>query len=62
MRITLTSGDITQIPVDAICNAANSQLADEHITKAAGPYAQDHYMGDVARVHLQLMRARNTKK
>jgi lipoprotein NlpI len=26
----------------------------EHIRLAAGPYFQDHYMGDVARVHLKL--------
>lgn len=28
--------------------------AKDHMKKAAGPYGADHYMGDVARVHLML--------
>ena len=35
----------------------NAERAQEHISKAAGPYAQEHYMGDVARVHLMLFRS-----
>ena len=31
-----------------------TQKASEHIIQAAGKYAMDHYMGDVARVHAQL--------
>ncbi len=34
----------------------NPKLSAEHITKAAGEFAQDHYMGDVARVHQKLRR------
>ena len=34
----------------------NAQLAREHINKAAGEFAQDHYMGDVARVHAAVLR------
>lgn len=32
----------------------DDKLASEHIIKAAGPYQTGDYMGDVARVHLQL--------
>lgn len=32
-----------------------SELAREHIVKAAGEYKQDHFMGDVARVHAALL-------
>ena len=32
-----------------------AKLAREHITKAARDYPEDHYMGGVARVHLQLL-------
>jgi lipoprotein NlpI len=32
-----------------------SALAREHIGKAANEYSQDHYMGDVARVHARLL-------
>lgn len=32
----------------------NEKLAREHIVKATGPYRTEDYMGDVARVHLQL--------
>ena len=32
-----------------------AKLAREHITKAARDYPEDHYMGQVARVHLQLL-------
>jgi lipoprotein NlpI len=32
----------------------DDQQAREHITQAAGQYRTDDYMGDVARVHLQL--------
>lgn len=32
----------------------DDQQAREHVTKAAGPYQSGDYMGDVARVHLQL--------
>lgn len=34
----------------------NQKLAREHIIKAAEDYKQDHYMGDVARVHAKLLR------
>ena len=36
----------------------NAKLTEEHLTKATGPYAQEHYMGDVARVHLKLLNSR----
>jgi lipoprotein NlpI len=36
------------------------ELAREHIAKAAGQYAQNHYMGDVARVHAKLLGARTS--
>jgi lipoprotein NlpI len=36
--------------------AGNQRLAREHILKAADDYPQDHYMGDVARVHAKLLR------
>jgi lipoprotein NlpI len=36
---------------EAMGNAAKSE---EHMAKAVGPYAVDHYMGDVARVHVKL--------
>ena len=32
----------------------NPKLAKEHLAKAALDYAMDHYMGDVARVHVKL--------
>lgn len=32
----------------------NAKLADEHIRKAIGEFAAEHYMGDVARVHAKL--------
>ena len=35
--------------------------AREHITKAAEQYRVEHYMGDVARVHLQLLRQAEKK-
>ncbi|MCI0538252.1 MAG: tetratricopeptide repeat protein [Verrucomicrobiales bacterium] len=38
------------------------KLVEEHMVKAAGPYAQPHYMGDVARVHLQLLQKKAPKK
>ena len=31
-----------------------AKRAGEHIAKAAGEFAEDHYMGDVARVHQKL--------
>jgi lipoprotein NlpI len=34
------------------------QVSLEHIRKAAGEFAQSHYMGDVARVHLRLREGR----
>ncbi|HYG73490.1 MAG TPA: tetratricopeptide repeat protein [Planctomycetota bacterium] len=36
--------------------AGDAAKAKEHILKAAGEYAQDHYMGDVARVHAKLLK------
>ena len=36
--------------------AGDAKQAREHIEKAAVDFSQDHYMGDVARVHLQLMK------
>ena len=33
----------------------DAKRAADHLEKAAGPYAQDHYMGDVARVHVKLL-------
>ena len=35
--------------------AGDAKLAREHITKAVRDYLEDHYMGEVARVHLQLL-------
>ncbi len=40
----------------------NQKLTEDHITKAAGPYAQNHYMGDVARVHAKLLRNKTAPK
>ncbi|MSU62559.1 MAG: hypothetical protein EXS31_09205 [Pedosphaera sp.] len=40
----------------------NQKLTEDHITKAAGPYGQNHYMGDVARVHAQLLRSKTAPK
>jgi lipoprotein NlpI len=40
--------------------AGNGKLAREHIFKAAG-YNIDHYMGDVARVHAELLRKQNKR-
>jgi len=34
----------------------NSAKAREHIMKAAGEFSSEHYMGDVARVHAQLLK------
>lgn len=34
----------------------DAKKAREHITKAATDYSEPHYMGDVARVHLQLLK------
>ncbi|MBI3879984.1 MAG: tetratricopeptide repeat protein [Verrucomicrobia bacterium] len=34
----------------------DAKAAREHIEKAAGEFAMTHYMGDVAKVHLQLMK------
>jgi len=36
--------------------AGNTKLAREHIFKAAEDFKADHYMGDVARVHAQVLR------
>jgi lipoprotein NlpI len=36
--------------------AGNIKLAREHIFKAAADFKADHYMGDVARVHAQVLR------
>ena len=36
--------------------AGNTRLAREHIFKAAADFKADHYMGDVARVHAQVLR------
>jgi lipoprotein NlpI len=32
----------------------NPKLSEEHMSKASGEFAQDHYMGDVAKVHAKL--------
>lgn len=37
----------------------DAQRAREHITKAATEFKADHYMGDVARIHLQLLRKKS---
>lgn len=37
------------------------KLSEEHIVKAAGPYAQEHYMGDVARVHHKVLQKNAAK-
>jgi lipoprotein NlpI len=34
----------------------DARLAEEHISKAATGFKADHYMGDVARVHAQVLR------
>ena len=34
----------------------------EHMTEAAGKYRIDHYMGDVARVHEELLRKEGKPK
>jgi lipoprotein NlpI len=39
----------------------NSKQALEHMALAAGKYRSPHYMGDVARVHADLLRATNKK-
>lgn len=39
----------------------DAKLARAHIEKAAGEFAQPHYMGDVAKVHLQLMKEQEAK-
>jgi lipoprotein NlpI len=36
--------------------AGNTRLARDHIFKAATDFKADHYMGDVARVHAQVLR------
>jgi lipoprotein NlpI len=44
--------------------AGDTKLSEEHIGKAAGEFAEDHYMGDVARVHAKLRKkepAKDTK-
>lgn len=38
--------------------AGQADLARRHITLAVEKYASPHYMGDVARVHLQLLKAK----
>jgi lipoprotein NlpI len=49
--------------IGLLCEAeGKSKQAEEHILKAAGPYQQDHYMGDVARVHARLLHERTTVK
>ena len=35
--------------------AGDATKAKEHMDLAAGEYAQDHYMGEVARVHAKLL-------
>jgi lipoprotein NlpI len=40
----------------------NARKALEHMTLAAEKYRIPHYMGDVARVHLDLLRKQNQKK
>lgn len=38
------------------------KLALEHMTQAAGPYRIGHYMGDVAKIHEDILRSTPTKK
>jgi lipoprotein NlpI len=40
----------------------NAKIAREHIFKAAGEYAVEGYMGDVARVHAAVFRKQDGKK
>ena len=39
--------------------AGDAKKAGDHITRAAQSYIGDHYMGDVARVHAEVLRKRN---
>ena len=39
----------------------DAKLAREHITRAAEDFSENHYMGDVARVHLQLLNKTKSK-
>ena len=39
-------------------SAGDAKASLEHMTKAATDYSNQHYMGDVARVHVQLRKAK----
>jgi lipoprotein NlpI len=40
----------------------DKKRAQEHMSKAAKDYRIGHYMGDVARVHLEILKKANKKK